>query len=444
MRLYSLLFLFMIFCGCFVVSMELPSQISWNNLPATVIMPIIGTLQPSDKQALCLVNKQLSLLASKKNIDNLLQWPCVLSKKYHLNLMIQYAKINNEKLMALAIKSAPLCDHHDALEIIFYFLTEKDYILANYLSLYRNDHYDEYLQALLPMIMAVYQADQGLYNHYKNKFTIKSGLHGNFSVLQAAVYYNHLPLVKLFLAQEKNGIINFYTTEEDMFEYTPLHIAVGKNDRDMVKLLLTHEKTMINAVARNNITPLCVAIGSRYYDLAITLLNAGADTNIQTAQAEKEGGFLHFAVLNGQLKLIVSLLRNGIALNKQDQNGDTALMISVTCNNTFFSLAKLKKDMTKEKNAYDCPFFKITELLLSSGADPNIYNVFGEMPLISALRIQNIPMVKLLLRYGASPTKKNLKGENAYFCALSNEEKTLLKKSQESKKSKKPENCIIS
>lgn len=446
MKVYSLFFLLMFFYGCFVMSMELtllmPSLISWYKLPETVIMHIVAISSPSDKQSLYLVNKQLSCLASKKNIDNLLRWPCVLSKNYHLNLMIEYAKIKNEKLMILAIKSAPWCDHDDAVEIISYFLTKDDDLSTSYLSLYKNDRRDQYLQVLLPTVMAVYRADQGLYDVYKKNFIVKSKLCSYSSVLQTAVFDNHSSLVKLFLAQEKNGIIDCGIKEG--MDYTPLHIAASKNNSDMVKLLLTHDKTMINAVTRNNATPLCVAIGSMHYDLAIALLNAGADTNILTTQGEKGGGFLHFAVINGKCDLIVRLLYNGIAVDKQNEQGDTALMTSVSCDNTFISVARLQKNTAKEISTYGGLFFSITQLLLSGGANPNIGNVFGETPLKNAACVQNVPMIKLLLQYGALPYVKNLNGENVYCQELDDEIGRLLKKSKKTERPKKSENCIIS
>jgi len=406
--------------------------ISWYKLPETVIMHIVALSH--NKRALCLVNQQLSRLTSKKNIDQLMRFPCVLSQKYHLNLMVEYAKKDNKELMALAIKNGPLCNNDDAVEIISCFFAKEDYLLTSYLSLYENYRHDKYLQFLLPTVMAVYRADQGLYDVYKKKFIIKSKLQSDYSVLQAAVFYNHSSLVKLFLAQEKNGIIAF-DIKEGMYDYTPLHIATSKNNSDMVKLLLTHEKTVINAVAHNNATSLCVAIGSGYYGLAIALLNAGADANILTTQGEKGGGFFHFAVINGQSQLIVALLRNGIAIDQQDEQGDTALMISVGCDNTLFSVTQLQINTAKETSANADIFFKITQLLLSSGANPNIGNIFGETPLKSAARVQNVPMIKLLIQYGA---------------LFDDEIKKLLKKLKKTEKlknpekSKKPENCVIS
>lgn len=73
---------------------------------------------------------------------------------------------------------------------------------------------------------------------------------------------------------------------------------------------------------------------------------------------------------------------------------------------------------------------EIIEMLLISGADPNIIDIYDNTPLLYALKLNDItdydgfynytylhkygkPIIELLLKYGADPRKKNNKGINA-------------------------------
>lgn len=73
---------------------------------------------------------------------------------------------------------------------------------------------------------------------------------------------------------------------------------------------------------------------------------------------------------------------------------------------------------------------EIIEMLLISGADPNIIDIYDNTPLLYALKLNEItdydgfynytylhkygkPIIELLLKYGADPRKKNNKGINA-------------------------------
>jgi len=420
-----LFFLLMSFYKCCVMCMELQPQTSWNILPKTVIMPIIAMSNTSDKQTLRLVNKQLSCLASKKNIDNLLQWPCVLSRNCHLNLMIEYAISNNNHKMILAIKSASLCDHHDAVEKISYFIAPDDSSTLNYLSLYKNNHHDDYLLKLLPTIIAVYRGDQNICENYK-EFIVEPEKRSTLSVLQLAAYCNHLAPAELFLTQKKKDIVNFQTITDPAFDSTPLHIAVTYNHIDMIKLCLTLDKTTINAIIEDNLTPLCIAITKKHYEAAIILLNEGSNPNIQPTWIKEPGGILHFVVLEGKHEIISLLLKNDILLDTQNEHGDTALTTLVNLSNISTMENKING---KSTNDY-CNFFNIAQSLLIAGANPNIFNNRGTSALIQALIYHNTAMATLLLEHGADPHIKNSKGKNAFSFGLSNEMKELLEKSK--------------
>jgi len=399
-----LFFLLLSFYGCCTLSMELPLQISWYILPETVIMPIVAMLEISDKQTLCLVNKQLAHLASKKNIDNLLQWPCVLSRDYHLNLMVEYAINNNDHKndhkMILAIKSAPLCDHHHAIEIISYFITPDDSSTLNYLSLYKNDHHDDYLLKLLPTIIAVYRGNQNICENYK-EFIVEPEKRSTLSVLQLAAHCNHLAPAELFLIQEEQGIADFHTNKKDMSDWSPLHIAVENNHINMIKLLCKYSKTNINAQLNSDgITPLFMAANEGHLECARYLLSKKANINTPSTNNHTP---LFIAANRGHVDMVELLITENAIIDVPGKDNITPLFTAIL-------LPKENDNCHKQ--------IRITKMLLEAGADPNIQNQKMLLtPLILATDLHNHTIAKLLLKHKALVNMQTKLGQTALIVA---------------------------
>jgi len=366
--------------------MELTSPISWYSLPETVVMHIVAL--SCNKRALCEVNHQLFKYANKKNIDQLIEWPCVLRRNDHLNLMIKYARANNAHKMILAIKSAPLCKNKNAVNIISCFIDDK--LINDCLPLYKDNQCDEYLKKLLPAIMFVYGCVEA-HDNYKNKCIVQQHLRKKLSALQAAAYYKHVFIARLFLMQEKQGLVDF-TITKGMSRRTPLHIAVINRDYDMVRLLCKNARHYIDAQSYSNNTPLYIAIklSNKNYDekfkIIKTLLDAGANPNIQTRMLQLTA--LMAAVSESLDNNIIKLILDKKALvNMQNQEGNTALIIATILNN------------------YD-----VMELLCRYNADVNICNNNKETALYSAVTHNDYKMVRLLCKHNASVNIKNKRG----------------------------------
>ncbi|NMS24930.1 ankyrin repeat domain-containing protein, partial [Vibrio parahaemolyticus] len=109
------------------------------------------------------------------------------------------------------------------------------------------------------------------------------------------------------------------------------------------------------------------------------LLEAGANINVRTTSFYGET-VLHRAARDGCETCVNLLIEKNIDINQADSVGRTAL---------FFALFQ-EKTATK---------------LLEAGADPNISAESGTTPLIVATNHKNVPIIKLLLRHGASPEK---------------------------------------
>ena len=250
-----------------IVAMEeVTPQLSLCTLPEVLITRIAARSEEKDKQSLCWVNKQLSVIVSKKNIDNLLQHPCVLSRNFLTHCMIKYAIAQNTKMFEQAMLSALLCKHQNAIRVGSYFIPPNDKTLEIH------DESKRY-EARILKIMEGYRGEPAVYFLYKNEFAKKTEDGYQHSLLQIAVDSQHLSMVELLLAQEKQGIVDLHTKKG----LPPLHSAVrffcglnliasssrqvlADDSMDIIKLLCEYSKTDINAVDDSRNTALMDAV----------------------------------------------------------------------------------------------------------------------------------------------------------------------------------------
>lgn len=117
----------------------------------------------------------------------------------------------------------------------------------------------------------------------------------------------------------------------------------------------------------------------------------------------KGGTALHYAVQNGKIDIIYSLLFNGVDTNIQDNNKWTALHKAV---------------LSGDKN--------IVKLLLLSGADIDARNNIYETPLFIAAKNGNRQIVEMLLNFGADIYKSDNNLETPYEVTLKPEIKAMI------------------
>lgn len=118
-----------------------------------------------------------------------------------------------------------------------------------------------------------------------------------------------------------------------------------------------------------------------------------------TFEAVDNTSLISKAIIKNDLKLMISLCDQKLNVNEMDDNNCTPLYYAVVKNN-----------------------FEMVELLLSKyNANPNIFknnNHFcDESPLIKSVRIKNIPITELLLKYGAKINDQDSYGHTALHFA---------------------------
>jgi len=148
------------------------------------------------------------------------------------------------------------------------------------------------------------------------------------------------------------------------------------SDSEMVKLLLTYNPDIYyQDQYGNNALTLAVANFGNYKEMIPLLLEAGADPNTKA----------------------------GAGRTAQKNSTVVSKMISLTLNN-------------KSEEEY-----RIIEMFLSRGADPNI-----TLPLMAAAYKGDVRLVKLLLKYGADPNLKDKQGRTALDMAIKKQQQGVI------------------
>jgi len=196
-------------------------------------------------------------------------------------------------------------------------------------------------------------------------------------------FKNGLALCLIFslLVYSCLNIYNFYSY--------PLISAAGRGQADEVEHLLKEEK---NINARNFLfgqTALTEAVRSGHRDIALLLLDKGADINEKDGQGVTA---LMHAVEMEHRDMVEFLLNKGANINEKDQVGQTALMLAVK---------GAKKDSPEEKE-----YINIAWLLLDRGADIDEKDNLGQTALMIASKEGQTNIVRALQAAQKKPRKK--------------------------------------
>ena len=189
------------------------------------------------------------------------------------------------------------------------------------------------------------------------------------------------PIVTVLLKQK--APVNVVSSKGE----TPLYLACSKGLAGVVKQLLDCNAAVGLTTSNSNKYPLMIACERKFTDIAMTLLNRGADTNVTKDQQTP----LKLASANGDAVLVKELLACGADVNQMQDISDTALHVAVVPQ-------RLRNEA----------LLHIVQRLLENGAKLNVPNNKGETPLYLACRPTSdvntdISIVQMLLEHGADP-----------------------------------------
>ncbi|KAJ5724266.1 hypothetical protein N7488_002301 [Penicillium malachiteum] len=160
-----------------------------------------------------------------------------------------------------------------------------------------------------------------------------------------------------------------------------------------IRTMLEHgARATINAIDKNQETPLLLAITHGSSEAAKLLMEDGADVNKRVEDGMQP---LLYAARINRLAIVQILLEGRADVKSINSLGESALWEAVSKNN-----------------------IRMAELLLKKGADPNLKTNDKNNILQLAVRRNSISMASILLKYKANPNQRNEKGETSLFDAV--------------------------
>ena len=160
------------------------------------------------------------------------------------------------------------------------------------------------------------------------------------------------------------------TAEQDL-------ILFSKQGREALVYKALSQGVSPNGIDENNNSALFYALEQQHYSIAHLLINANANVD----HILKSGlNLLMFFIQKNDKQALQLLLNNHVNFNYQTaQKGDSALLLATNAKKT-----------------------KIVKLLLQAGADPNLANHEGLIPLVIAIKNRSINITTALLQNGAN------------------------------------------
>ncbi|KAJ8978043.1 hypothetical protein NQ317_013571 [Molorchus minor] len=182
-------------------------------------------------------------------------------------------------------------------------------------------------EELFPIVNNEYLSSDGPIFHYDDPLLVSGVLR--------AVVEGDLEKVKCMIELGKSVNLN------DNNGNTPLHVAVIKNNLEILTYLLSQDDVVVNIRNFRGETPLYQAVRSGSFDATRKLIDAGACVNLPDYEDVTP---LHIAISHPELAHI--LIKYGAQIDALDYNGDTPLhdAISEECLETVCMLLYFSAD----------------------------------------------------------------------------------------------------
>ncbi|MEZ0325180.1 MAG: ankyrin repeat domain-containing protein [Fimbriimonas sp.] len=203
-----------------------------------------------------------------------------------------------------------------------------------------------------------------------------------------------------------------------------LFLAIDHRDLKQVQDLL---KKGADAKARNGLefTPLHIAAGSHQQEVVEALLAAGAEADAESPY----GTPLTFSALTGNARAAKTLMARGANVNAERVDGITVVMMASYSGNPELvgELLKRKADIsattlggaTALSYAARAGNVMAGKMLVEAGAKVNVADKNGQTPLMEAAKAGHAEFVKLLLENGADANLRDKTNRTALVMASS-------------------------
>lgn len=169
---------------------------------------------------------------------------------------------------------------------------------------------------------------------------------------------------------------------------------------------------------------LAKAIINQDLNLLATVIKRGCDINAKYVFAGKRITPLVQAAIYDNEKMVDLLLKAGADPNYTMDNGETALMNAAQNGNCSIVKTLLESGADPNAIAYTGTALavahdeSIIDLLCNYGADPNIPDADGDLPIVGFIAQHDRRGVHALLAHGSDPHHRNKNGKSAYDWAV--------------------------
>ncbi len=198
----------------------------------------------------------------------------------------------------------------------------------------------------------------------------------------------------------ESGIVSDFP---NIVTYKTIDEAIARDVLSDVRVQLSVDPHLLNTPGRGNMTPLQQAVMRKKSEIALYLLEQGADPNAKTGSGQTTA---HLAVTRGLPELCRALAEAGVDLGARDKQGWTALHLAAAKNqpDTVRVLIEVGADVNALSDAGGTPLHEaaasggpdVVRLLLEAGVDTSVVSAHGVTALDLAKEYQNAVAVELL------------------------------------------------
>ena len=246
--------------------------------------------------------------------------------------------------------------------------------------------------------------------------------------LHKAAEDGNIEIAKFLISQgaDLDAVPNGYGINLEQIK-TPLLIAVQKDNKDMVSLLI---KNKANAYIKYG--GLSWALHhAKSKEVAKMLIENGAKINSKDYYKNTP---LNKAAEKGHLEVVKLLISRGAYIDNKNSQGFTPLHIAAYQGYTEIAEILIRKganirelNKLKQTPLHLSKALEISQLLINAGADINLKDSEGNIPLYHAVKNEKFEIVKLLVLKGSRINESNIGGVTPLHVSLRPNEKRMTK-----------------
>ncbi|PKS09158.1 hypothetical protein jhhlp_003772 [Lomentospora prolificans] len=205
---------------------------------------------------------------------------------------------------------------------------------------------------------------------------------------------------------------------------TPLHWAVKRGYKELVRLLIDQGKAQIDVLDNQQRTPLSLGVMNGQAVVVEMLLQKGADANIPGASGQTA---LHDAAQNGNWEIVKALVSYKADPHARDNQRKKAWQLAAETGHHQIVRFLLEKEININPQSQNMEelFLQMVErglvpmvkLLLEKGVNKNAKDTFGRVALCLAAENGRDDVVSLLVSIGADPGIPDLRGKTPLLWA---------------------------